>query len=72
MSVLKEVPPQAVPSGLRLKRKLGDKIVIRHQGETLVLQVIAFHSGWQVVIAFEDSERKFEIAREEVAHVSMG
>lgn len=72
MSVLKEVPPHAVPSGLRLKRKLGDKIVIRHKGEILVLQVIAFHSGWQVVLAFDDSERKFEIAREGVEHVPMG
>lgn len=68
MSIQREVPRDQVVQGLKLKRRLGDKVRITHRdGDEIVLQVVRFESGWQVVIAFSDDEQNFSILREELS-----
>lgn len=66
MSVQREVPRHDALSGLKLKRKLGEKIVIHHKGDLLILQVSAFYSGFYVQLAFEDTDENFTITRGEL------
>lgn len=69
MSILHDVLRHKAISGLRLKRKLGDKIVIEHKsGDTLILQVLTFWTGWQVTLGFHAKPEDFKITRDEVAH----
>lgn len=70
MSTLRELHQSEKIRGLNLKRKLGEMLIIEHiaSGETLLVQVTAFHSGFQVSIAFRDDERNFQISREEVVN----
>lgn len=63
MSELKVTPyHQAIP-GLRIKRRLSEKIIIEHAGETLVIQLVEFHSANQIMLAFQGDS--FKIFREE-------
>lgn len=65
MSVYDKVPYEDSFPGLRIKRRLGQKIVIIHKGEVLIIQVSTFESGQQITLAFSDPENKFAIIRDE-------
>ena len=66
MAIQTQVELGSAPSGLRLKRKLGEKIAIHHKGEVLILQIISFSTGHQVTLGFDDPEKKFKIIRFEL------
>lgn len=66
MSILRELPREHAITGLKLKRRLGDKLQIIHGDDTLTVQLIRFESGWQVVLAFQDDSGNFKIIRSEL------
>ena len=71
MSVLRELERGNALSGLRLKRKLGQKIIITHKGDTLILQIAAYLGGWQVMLVFHDEKKEFHILRGEAVRVEV-
>lgn len=68
MSTLKKVCPHLAIHGLSLKRKVGEKIIIDHCGERLILQVAELLTGWRVSITFKSESTSFVVLREEIAN----
>jgi hypothetical protein len=55
MALRKECPPEIQLNGLRLKRRVGEKVFAKclKSGEILAIQVTATWDGHQVTLAFE-------------------
>lgn len=65
LSTIERVNPAQAVKGLRIKRKVGEKVHVYHQDELLVIQVVATYSGDQVSLAF-NADESFSILREEL------
>lgn len=61
---LRQRPQCGVIPGLKLKRKMGEKIVVKHKDEILIIQYSGNYSAGYIQLAFSNSD--FTIYREEL------
>lgn len=66
MSIVRELPLSEIIPGLRVTRRLGEKLIIEHKGEILVIQYSAIKTAGQIQLSLNDPSREFKIVRAEL------